>query len=120
MRVKLDENLPAALAHVLTVLGHDVDTVADERLTGHPDSSVWRGAQTSERFLITQDLDFSDIRQFAPGTHHGVMLVRLTAPGRRALLERVSNLFEQENVPSWARCFVVVTDRKVRVRRPGM
>ena len=118
MRVKLDENLPAALSKALADLGHDVDTVTDEGLGGCPDDAVWRETQTEGRFLVTQDLDFSDIRVFKPGTHHGVMLVRLAVPGRRALLERVHALFQAEDVASWGGCFVVATERKLRIRRP--
>jgi len=119
VRVKLDENLPVALSGALANLGHDVDTVADEALGGCPDDEVWRETQTDGRFLVTQDLDFSDIRVFKPGTHHGVLLVRLAVPGRRALLERVSALFQSEDVESWSGCFVVATELKLRVRRPG-
>ncbi len=69
MKIKLDENLPARLATLLESMGHQVDTVADEGLTGKPDSDVWIAAQKESRFLITQDLDFSDTRLFQPGTH---------------------------------------------------
>jgi predicted nuclease of predicted toxin-antitoxin system len=68
MRLKLDENLPESLLSGLSELNHDVDNVRQEGLTGQNDSNVWRAAQHENRFLITQDLDFSDIRQFAPGT----------------------------------------------------
>jgi hypothetical protein len=34
-------------------------------------------AQRAGRFLVTQDLDFSDVRRFEPGSHHGLLLVRL-------------------------------------------
>jgi hypothetical protein len=37
-----------------------------------------------------------------PGTHAGLLLVRLTRPGRNALYERVSNVFHTENVKDWA------------------
>jgi len=74
--------------------------------------------QAAERFLITQDLDFSDIRRFAPGTHHGLLLVRLRTPGRDALARRVQAVFQTELVDTWKRAFVVVTDHKLRVRRP--
>ncbi len=63
MKIKLDENLPARLGDVLSDLGHDIDTVIQERLAGHSDAEVWEAAQRAERFLITQDLDFSDIRR---------------------------------------------------------
>jgi len=118
VKIKLDENLPVALRDVLSSHGHDVDTVLDEDLAGEPDDAVWQAAQKSGRLLVTQDLDFSDTRIFAPGTHHGVLLVRLTKPGRRALFEHVSSVFEVEDVEAWHGCFVVTTDRKLRVRRP--
>ena len=120
MRIKLDENLPARLASTLGAVGHDVDTVPQERLQGRNDSTIWRAAQDAGRFLITQDLDFSDIRQFRPGTHHGILLVRLRNPGRAALSARLEHLFRTENVEAWGRCFVVATQRKVRVVRPSI
>jgi predicted nuclease of predicted toxin-antitoxin system len=70
MKIKFDENLPAKLAKLLATLGHAVDTVADEKLKGQPDPAIWQVAQDSEPFLITQDLDFPDIRAFVPGTHY--------------------------------------------------
>jgi predicted nuclease of predicted toxin-antitoxin system len=118
MRIKLDENLPASLAGALSNLGHEVHTLADEKLNGADDREVWQVAQREARFLITQDLDFSDLRQFAPGTHHGILLVRLQAPGRESLIRRVLDLFQTERVDVWAKCFVVVTEHKVRVVWP--
>src|SRR6185503_2982167 len=117
MKIRLDENMPAGLVGRLTALGHDVDTVPQEGIAGRDDPAVWDAAQRTSRFLITQDLDFSDVRTYQPGTHHGLMLVRLAAPGRLAVTHRVDSVFRTENVDQWRGCFVVVTDRKVRVRR---
>ena len=118
MRLKLDENIPATLAPDLVALGHDTDTVMAEGLTGKPDPDVWAAAQREQRFLITQDLDFSDVRQYAPGTHYGLLLVRLTRPGRLAVANKLRSLFTTEDVGAWAGCFVVATDHKLRIRRP--
>jgi predicted nuclease of predicted toxin-antitoxin system len=96
MKIKLDENLPLRLATFLKKLGEDVHTVHDEQLIGHADSEIWEAAQKEARFLITQDLDFSDLRKFAPGSHHGVLLIRLHSPNRRNLVERTVELFEKE------------------------
>ena len=81
MKVKLDENISSRLIEVLRLQGHEVDTVSDEGLTGSADADVWRTAQAEQRFLITQDMDFSDVRVFAPGTHAGLLVVRLREPG---------------------------------------
>lgn len=119
MKLKLDENLPESLLPTPKTLRHDVDNVRIEGLRGQSDSDVWRAAQKEERFLITQDLDFSDIRKFSPGTHHGLMLVRLRVPGRLALAARIAEAFRKEAAESWARCFVLLTDHKLRVHAPA-
>lgn len=119
MNIKLDENLPERLVSVLRDLGHDVDTVRTERLNGRDDIDVWHAAQSAQRFFVTQDLDFSDMRRYTPGTHAGLLLVRLAKPGRDALLERVSSLFASEPVNEWRGCLVVTTDHKVRLKRPA-
>jgi predicted nuclease of predicted toxin-antitoxin system len=118
VRIKLDENLPARLHPILANLNHDVDTVLQEGIGGRDDQAVWDAAQQAKRFFITQDLDFSDMRRFAPGRHHGLMIVRLRDPGRRALAQRIQAVFQTEDIERWSGCFIVVTDRKIRVRHP--
>jgi predicted nuclease of predicted toxin-antitoxin system len=115
MRIKLDENLPAGLSPLLGKLGHNVSTVDDEGLAGSPDAVIWQAAQREARFLITQDLDFSDLRTFAPGTHHGILLVRLHSPSRQALSDRIIAAFRTEDVEAWRGCFVIASSRKTRV-----
>jgi hypothetical protein len=115
MKLKLDENLPESLLPALAALGHDVDNVRTEGLDGRTDPDDWQATQKAERFLITQDLDFSDIRKFSPGTHHGLMLVGLRVPGRLALAERIADVLRAEASEAWARCFVLLTDHKLRV-----
>jgi Domain of unknown function (DUF5615) len=71
MKIKLHENLPHRLAPALEKIGHDVHTLLHESLVGHRDEKIWAAAQQGSRFLITQDLDFSDARKFSPGSHGG-------------------------------------------------
>jgi len=81
VKVKLDENIPVSLAEALASLGHDVQTVIGQGLTGRADAEIWRQCQLEDRLLMTQDLDFSDARKFQPGSHAGIVLVRLQNPG---------------------------------------
>ena len=117
MRIKLDENLPLSLASVLTTLAHEVHTVAEENLSGGKDDELWDAAQRESLFLITLDLDFSDTRKFAPGTHCGILLIRLRSPDRASLIQRVKQVFEVEDVTLWSGCFVVASENKVRIVR---
>ena len=98
MNIKVDENLPSRLVSRLAPLGHNVHTIRDEGLLGAPDFLIWEAAKRERRFLITQDLDFSDARRFAPGTHSGILLVRLREPSRRSLTARIEALFRNEDV----------------------
>lgn len=117
MKIKLDENLPVSLADLLADFGHDVHTTQSEGLTGCDDDTVWQAAQDEDRFLITQDLDFSDLRRFVPGRHAGILILRLREPGKLALLGQVEALFTSEDVEGWKSCFVIATEHKTRVRR---
>jgi predicted nuclease of predicted toxin-antitoxin system len=119
MKIKLDENQPSRPASRLGDLGHDIQTVGEEGIAGRVDPVVWEAAQRETRFLITQDMDFSNAQSFVPGSHYGILLIRLRTPSRRALIQRVEDLFREEDVAQWARCFVVATERKVRVRWPA-
>ena len=118
MKAKLDENLPRQIAVELRGRGRDVQTVVEEGLTGRANADLWQAAQREGRLLITQDLDFSDTRKFQPGTHHGIVLIRLQSPSRQNLIARAKELFDAEDITSWTGCFVVVTERKIRIRRP--
>lgn len=117
MLIKLDENLPAVLADTLREFGHDVDTTPSEGLAGHDDNDIWEAVQRTGRFLFTQDLDFSDARKFAPGTHPGLLLLRLEHPSRQELIEHVKRILQTEDIEAWRGCVVVATERKIRVRR---
>lgn len=118
MKIKLDENLPIELAELLTAQGHDVHTVPGESLVGETDETIFRAAVGEDRVLLTQDLDFSDMRKFAPGTHPGIVLLRLQEPSRKRIIDRVRQTLASESIESWAKCIVVVSNRKLRVRRP--
>jgi hypothetical protein len=51
VKIKLDENVPFELVAELRGGGHDVDTVADEGLTGRPVSQPRSLTKTSRRGL---------------------------------------------------------------------
>ena len=119
MKIKRDENLPAELADLFAAAHHDVHTVLGESLAGRDDPTIFGAAASEGRILVTQDLDFSDLRQFKPGTHAGVVLIRLRDPSRRRLIARVRQVLASESLESWAGFFVVISDHKLRLRRPA-
>ena len=106
------------LTGVLRALGHDVEHVYTKQLSGHPDPDIMALAQAEQRLLITADRRFADARVFMPGTHAGLLFLRLKHAARNAISAKVQSLFETEAVESWRGCFVVATEVKLRVRCP--
>lgn len=119
MKLKLDENIASSVATRLIALGLDVDTVLNEHLGGRPDVDVWSAAQMEGRFLVTQDLDFSDARKFRPGTHAGVLIVRLPDSQQWRIGDHLVGWLSDPDARSWGGCFIVATIHKVRVLRPA-
>ena len=83
MRFKLDENLPLQLKRLFTESGHDAATVLDEGMGGATDAEVTRVCTAEERVLVTQDLDFADIRAYPPGEYPGICSVPADQPDAR-------------------------------------
>jgi predicted nuclease of predicted toxin-antitoxin system len=118
MKVKLDENMPTGLVGILNRYGHNAATVPQQGLAGQSDAVIWEAAQRESRFLITMDLDFADIRRFPPGTHGGILVLRLSRQGRRAILNLFQALLDQQPLGSFERCIVIASERGIRVRMP--
>jgi len=116
MRIELDENVPAYLIAELTALGHDVHYFGSRVESGAPDPNLWEIVQKDRRLVISHDVGFADKRKIELTPHCGFVLLRLVQ-NERAITERVRQVFQTEPVESWHDCIVVVTAKRVRVRR---
>lgn len=66
-RFKIDENLPDEIAELLRSRGYDAVTVADHGWCGLPDDLLWSRLQQEDRWIVTADKEFADIRRYPPG-----------------------------------------------------
>jgi predicted nuclease of predicted toxin-antitoxin system len=83
----IDESLPRVVTRELLAAGHDVSDVRDVGLRGAPDEKVFDRAQTENRILVSGDVDFANTLRFLPGSHVGIVVLRLPndwAPASRA------------------------------------
>ena len=117
MRIKLGENMPTSLVPMLGGLGHDVDTAPEEGLRSQPDGVILHAAASEGRFLISQDLDLSDVRWLSRANSTGVLILRLHEPGLYAIEDRVMQLARAFDLTDWLGCIVIATQHKVRTRR---
>ncbi|MBL8233861.1 MAG: DUF5615 family PIN-like protein [Bryobacterales bacterium] len=77
MKFKTDENLPIEAAAVFRDAGFEADTIWDENLGGAEDATIASRVRSDHRVLVTADLDFANIRAYAPGDHAGLIVLRL-------------------------------------------
>jgi len=116
MRIKVDEDLPLAVAALLRQSGYEADTVLEEGLGGWKDHELWQVVQAEGRFLVTADKGFGDIRIFPPETHGGVLLLRPDEDGIRPLMVLMEQVMASYDLASLAGLLVVATPRGVRIR----
>lgn len=118
LRVKLDENLGRSHAELLRRAGYAAARLTDQGLSGAADEAVWAHVCAEGRFLVTLDLDFSDVRRFPPGTHPGVLLLRPRTRGRQAVLDVLSRVLRELPLDGLRGCLAVADAAHTRVRRP--
>ncbi len=120
MRVKVDEDLPRAAVQMLRDRGYEAVSVVEEGMGGWKDPALWQAVQAEQRFLVTADKGFADIRSCAPGTHAGVLLLRPDQDGIRPVVELLKRVLASYDLEALARTVTVVTPRGIRIRRAGM
>jgi predicted nuclease of predicted toxin-antitoxin system len=119
LKIKLDENIPGAVAGVLRSRGHDVDTVLEESLGGRDDPTVLGAAIDEGRLLLTLDRGFGDVRAYAPGTHPGIIVLRPDDQRVPTVVAMVEMIVDHHDVDELAGCITVVQRNVLRVRRPN-
>ena len=113
MRLVVDECTGPSVARWLRSLGHDVVSVYDDA-PQLPDRDILSFAARQDRIVITNDKDFGDLVVRDQRPHRGVVLLRLS---HDAVSEKIAALtrFLAEAPADLSSCFVVVTERTVRV-----
>jgi hypothetical protein len=116
MLFKLDENLPSELVADLEAVGHGVETVFTEELSGAPDEVVVQVARTEGRVLFTLDNGIGDIRRYPPEARGGVVLFRPSSSGRGEVLSFVRRKLPEVLSIDLNGKLLVVSDRALRMR----
>jgi predicted nuclease of predicted toxin-antitoxin system len=115
MRLMADENIDQAIVLWLRTVGHDVKWAAEVE-AGCADDDLLSLARGEGRVLITSDLDFGDLVFRQARLSHGIVLLRLRAAGQaQRLAQFISRWPEIEHRAGGH--FVVVTERRIRVRK---
>ena len=117
MRGIVDESTGVVVARWLRSLGHDILSIREDR-PRMIDEDILALAVRDDRVVITNDKDFGDLVFRDGRPHRGVILLRLAddrTPEKIAALKRLLDDLPDD----LHECFVVVTDRGIRVSRRG-
>ena len=69
---------------------------------------------------MLRDKGFADIRQYAPGTHAGILLLRPDQDGIGPVIELLEMVLASYDLELLAETVAVATPRGIRVRRTEM
>lgn len=117
LKVTVDEDLPRQAVQLLREHGYDAASVVEQGMSGWKDPQLWIAIQKDERFLVTADKGFGDIRIYPPGTHFGILLLRPDEDGIRPVLELLQKVLNSYNLEGLVGATTVATPRGIRLRR---
>jgi predicted nuclease of predicted toxin-antitoxin system len=117
VRIKVDEDLPQAAVQTLRDRGYAAASVVEQGMGCLEDPPLRQAVQAEQRFLMTGDNGFADIRFYAPGTHAGVLLLRPDQDGIRPVLELLDRILASYDLSVLAKTVTIATPRGVRIRR---
>jgi predicted nuclease of predicted toxin-antitoxin system len=119
-RFLVDEDMPRSTSVVLREAGHEVEDVRDAGLRGCTDEEVIAYARARGAVLITADKGFANILRFPPGTHAGILVLRmpneLSVPELNRRLLQVLMRMEGEDLRG---LLIIVEPHRIRIRRPA-
>ena len=118
LKIKLDENLGKTAQKVLRDAGYKAERPSDEGISGYTDEKIWEFVCKEKFFFITLDTDFSDIRKFPPGSHPGILILRLINQSRESIKSVLVKIIKECPIETLKGCLTVADESHTRIRRP--
>ncbi len=117
LKVMVDEDLPRQATQILKDYDYDAISVFEHGLSGTKDPQLWIAIQKDERFLVTADKGFGDIRVYPPGKHFGILLLRPDEDGIRPVIELLKKVLESYRLEDLVGITTVANPKGIRLRK---
>lgn len=92
-------------------------TVLEQGWGGLKDPELWRRLQKEERFLVTADKGFGDVRRFPPGTHAGILVLRPARESAVAFEQLLKEVIKQHDMIGLKGWVTVASPGRIRIRK---
>lgn len=116
MRFFLDENFPKSAYTYLTSLGHQVIDVRSTEKEGLDDISIFKLSQFEKAIFLTTDRDFFHTIPFLFAEHFGIVVIALTQPNRKNIMDKLKWLIENRPIKIFKNRVLLLKDRSYSVR----
>ena len=118
MHIKVDEDLPQSVAQLLRQRGYSCSTVLEQGKGGWKDPVLWLAVQDHQQFFLTADKGFGNIRDYPPGSHGGILLLRPSEDGIQPLLDLLEQVLTRvPRLESLQGLLAVASPKGLRIRR---
>lgn len=117
MRFLADVGVSQTVKAWLLKQGHDVEHLADLGLERLTDPLIFSRAGSSQRIILTFDLDFGEILARSKSANVSVILFRLADATAPTVIARLTPALSLAATDLEQGAIVVVEDRNIRVRR---
>lgn len=117
MKFKLDENVPLRLKSTITNAGHVASDVYEQNLAGKTDQLVFQRCKEEGYILVTNDTDFENIQAYPPGTHPGIILLRLRSQDLRSVITAFCELLDKVDLDKVNGSLIIVGPEMIKVRK---
>jgi predicted nuclease of predicted toxin-antitoxin system len=116
----LDENVPPAIGVFLRNMDFDVAHAKASGMLGASDDQIMDLARQEERTLITFDKHFADLLLYPPGTHWGVIRIRIHPPLLADVVQALDHFLKQFDLSTIRGTLIVLENDGFRIRRASL
>lgn len=117
MTILLDSSTPRRYLHLLSEWGYLAELSSAHIAKDAPDSEVLALAARFNAVLLTVDLDFSNIMDYPPSQHGGIIVLRYQPEDEPALDATLRSALADLYRDGLDKTLVVVSPGRYRVRR---
>ena len=117
MKLFADECIYQVTVEALRSWGHDVVTTQEQNLAGKVDEVQFQEAISQGRVLITNDLDFSNIRRYPPANHCGIIVLKIRPRILSEVHSVLKTLLDRSSQEHLHQTLVMIDRNKYRLRQ---
>ncbi len=118
MKFFLDENLPLSLSEIFTEFGFKVEHARTSGLRGATDKEIAKYALKQKTILVTKDLEFGSLLLYPPGSHYGLVVIRVPFNYKTDQIKRVmKNFISKTHAADLINTITIVEVGKYRSRK---